>query len=372
MQEVNVSWEMPVAFTNDLFGIDNLLLRDTVIGKERTKCHRLLVFIDAGVIEADSTLLTRLSSYCEHHSEHLKLACPPISLPAGEELKNNWQQIESMLTVCHDLHIDRHSYVVGIGGGALLDSVGLVAAIAHRGIRHIRIPTTVLAQNDSGVGVKNGINLFGQKNYLGTFAPPSAVLNDYKFIESLTERDKICGMSEAVKVALIRDRIFFSWLEKYASSLQNFDATAMQHMIKRCAELHMHQICHGGDPFETGSARPLDFGHWSAHKLETLSDHSLRHGEAVAIGIGYAAVVAQTLGRIDQQRVDEHKKVLASYDLPTKSPSVQPFEELLVVMERDKKALTGVTFILDGPVGPEVVPNVDVDALRSSYAAWST
>jgi len=285
MQEVRVSWEMPVAFTTDLFAIDNLLLRDTVIRQEQTRCHRLLVFIDAGVVEADNTLLTRLSAYCEHHSKHLKLVCPPISLPAGEELKNNWQQIEFMLTVCHDLHIDRHSYVVGIGGGALLDSVGLVAAIAHRGIRHIRIPTTVLAQNDSGVGVKNGINLFGQKNYLGTFAPPFAVLNDYKFVESLTERDKICGMSEAVKVALIRDRIFFSWLEKNASRLQSFDANAMQHMIKRCAELHMHQICHGGDPFETGSARPLDFGHWSAHKLETLSDHSLRHGEAVAIGI---------------------------------------------------------------------------------------
>ena len=285
MQEVRVSWEMPVAFTTDLFASDNHLLRDTLQRQEQGKCHRLLVFVDAGVIEADNTLLARLTSYCEHHSKHIKLACAPISMPAGEHLKNDWQQIEAMLKVCHDMRIDRHSYVIGIGGGALLDAVGLVAAIAHRGIRHIRIPTTVLAQNDSGVGVKNGINMFGQKNYLGSFAPPFAVLNDYRFIETLAEHDRISGMSEAVKVALIRDRIFFNWLEKNADKLRNFDATAMRHMIKRCAELHMHQICHGGDPFETGSARPLDFGHWSAHKLETLSEHSLRHGEAVAIGI---------------------------------------------------------------------------------------
>ena len=113
----------------------------------------------------------------------------------GTEIVFLAKHVDAMLKVCHDMRIDRHSYVIGIGGGALLDAVGLVAAIAHRGIRHIRIPTTVLAQNDSGVGVKNGINMFGQKNYLGSFAPPFAVLNDYRFIETLAERDRICGMS---------------------------------------------------------------------------------------------------------------------------------------------------------------------------------
>jgi 3-dehydroquinate synthase len=181
--------------------------------------------------------------------------------------------------------VDRHAFVVGIGGGAFLDLIGYVAATTHRGVRHIRVPTTVLAQNDSGVGVKNGVNAFGMKNLLGCFAPPFAVLNDADFLRTLQPRDKLAGMAEAVKVALIRDAVFFDWLEANAEDLRNFESAAMRHMIRRCAELHMKQIGQGGDPFETGSARPLDYGHWSAHKLESLTSHELRHGEAVAIGL---------------------------------------------------------------------------------------
>src|SRR5690606_29036842 len=136
-----------------------------------------------------------------------------------------------------EYHIDRHSYVIAIGGGAVLDAVGLAAATAHRGIRHIRIPTTVLSQNDSGVGVKNGVNLFDSKNFFGTFVPPFAVLNDYDFIESLPEREKRSGIAEAVKVALIRDRVFFEWLEASVGERARFDAQAMAYMIQRCAEL---------------------------------------------------------------------------------------------------------------------------------------
>jgi len=209
----------------------------------------------------------------------------PIPMPAGERIKSDSSFIEQMQSIICEHHIDRHSFVLGIGGGALLDAVGLVAATAHRGIRHIRIPTTVLAQNDSGVGVKNGVNLFGQKNYLGTFAPPFAVLNDYQFIETLPDRDKISGIAEAVKVALIRDTRFFEWLEANIGNLTKFNADAMRYMIQRCAQLHMHQIANGGDPFESGSVRPLDFGHWAAHRLETISNYQIRHGEAVAIGI---------------------------------------------------------------------------------------
>jgi 3-dehydroquinate synthase len=174
---------------------------------------------------------------------------------------------------------------VAVGGGAVLDLVGYVAATTHRGIRHVRVPTTVLAQNDSGVGVKNGINAFGMKNLLGTFAPPSAVINDSAFIDVLPGRDKRAGMAEAVKVALIRDREFFEWLEAKAEALAIFTSEPLDRLIRHCAILHMRQIAHGGDPFERGSVRPLDFGHWAAHKLEGLSDYALRHGEAVAIGI---------------------------------------------------------------------------------------
>ena len=284
-QRFSIAYEFPVCFTTAVFNPQNTVLRDTLCLLEADKCHRVAIFVDAGVLAALPDLLTSINHYFAAHSESMELAGVPLQMPSGEKLKSDLHFVEQMQQHLFDHHIDRHSYVIGIGGGALLDAVGLVAATSHRGIRHIRIPTTVLSQNDSGVGVKNGVNLFGQKNYTGTFAPPFAVLNDYNFIESLTPRDKISGMAEAVKVALIRDSEFYQWLEKHADDLALFRADAMQYMIKRCAELHMHQIAHGGDPFETGSARPLDYGHWSAHKLETMTRYHLRHGEAVAIGL---------------------------------------------------------------------------------------
>ena len=205
-----------------------------------------------------------------------------------------------------DLGVDRHSYVVAIGGGAVLDLIGFVAATTHRGIRHIRIPTTVLAQNDSGIGVKNGVNGFGIKNLLGCFEPPAAVINNSAFIDVLPGRDKRAGMAEAVKVALISDARFFDWLEEQAEALALFASEPLDRLIRHCAMLHMRQIAQGGDPFERGSARPLDFGHWAAHKLETLSGYELRHGEAVAIGIALDtrySVLAGLLPEGDDVRV---------------------------------------------------------------------
>jgi len=303
-QSVAVTWQFPVAFTQDLFNPLNPLLRQTITRLESEKCHRLLIFIDEGVVQADAKLLSRINTYVGHFPTQLELVCEPIIMPAGEVIKNDLHYVERMQHAVHDNRIDRHSYVIAIGGGALLDAVGLVAATSHRGIRHIRVPTTVLAQNDSGVGVKNGVNQYGQKNYVGTFAPPFAVLNDYQFIETLPQRDKIAGMAEAVKVGLIRDQEFFHWLEKSADALVTFEPQAMRHMIKRCAELHMHQISNGGDPFETGSARPLDFGHWAAHKLEILTKHRLRHGEAVAIGIALDTRYSVIAGLLEQGAED--------------------------------------------------------------------
>ncbi len=288
-QRFSVAYEFPVCFTTQLFAPDNSTLVDTLSRLESNKRHRLIIFIDSGVMESIPTLLRSIRNYVDSHKSQINLVTDPISMPGGEAIKSELHFIERMQKVIVDHHIDRHSFVIGIGGGALLDAVGLVAATSHRGIRHIRIPTTVLAQNDSGVGVKNAVNLFGQKNYIGSFAPPFAVLNDYDFIESLPERDKIAGFAEAVKVALIRDTKFYQWLEKNADALSIFAHEQMRYMIKRCAELHMHQIANGGDPFESGSARPLDYGHWSAHRLESLTRYHLRHGEAVAIGLALDA-----------------------------------------------------------------------------------
>ena len=285
LQAFTVSYEFPVHFTQKLFDPANPTIAEVLSRLEPERRHRCLVFIDDGLLAARPGLTDEITAYAAQHGARMELVTPPIAMPGGERLKNELYFIEQMQQALFEHHIDRHSYVIGVGGGALLDAVGLVAATTHRGVRHIRIPTTVLAQNDSGVGVKNGVNLYGQKNFVGSFAPPFAVLNDIDLIDELPARDKIAGMAEAVKVSLIRDGDFFAWLEKQADALALFERDALATLIRRCAELHMRQIAKGGDPFETGSARPLDYGHWAAHKLEAMTRHHLRHGEAVAIGL---------------------------------------------------------------------------------------
>ena len=285
VQSFLIRFDYPVHFTRDLFDPQNPCLREVLRRIEPEKRHRLAVFVDEGVTFAAPDLLTRIARYAEAHASTMELAGDVVVIPGGEAVKNQHDCVEGVLKNLSARRIDRQSFAIAIGGGAVLDAVGFAAAIFHRGVRHVRCPTTVLSQDDSGVGVKNGINAFGYKNLLGTFAPPFAVINDSAFIDMLPARDKRGGMAEAVKVALIRDGDFFAWIEREAEALARFAPNALEKLVRRCAELHMHQIAHGGDPFETGSARPLDYGHWSAHKLETLTRHALRHGEAVAIGI---------------------------------------------------------------------------------------
>jgi 3-dehydroquinate synthase len=303
-QRFAVAYEFPVVFTENLFDPGNPVLREALCRLEPRKRHRAVFFVDDGL--AGLKVPEGIVAYARAHADALELACAPVSVPGGEKIKTELHFVESMQQRVFDLRIDRHSYIVAVGGGAVLDAVGLVAATTHRGVRHIRIPTTVLAQDDSGVGVKNGVNLQGVKNFVGTFAPPFAVLNDLRFVTLLPDRDKIAGMAEAVKVALIRDVEFFRWIERNMDALATFQPSAMAYLIRRCAELHMHQIGHGGDPFETGSARPLDYGHWSAHKLESLTRHHVRHGEAVAIGMALDArysVLCGLLARGEEERL---------------------------------------------------------------------
>lgn len=306
-QRFLIPYRFQVAFSQDIFSVDNKVLADILHDLDPVaKSHRLLFLIDAGVAEAKPGLDELITAHVAAHEPLLTLVADPVHIPGGEGVKDGLDHVLAMQRLMVGNQIDRHSYVVAIGGGAFLDAVGLAAATAHRGIRHIRIPTTVLSQNDSGVGVKNGVNLFGAKNYFGTFAPPVAVINDYGFTETLPDREKRAGLAEAIKVALIRDAAFFEWLERAAPDLARFAPEAMRHMIRRCAELHMHQIGQGGDPFERGTARPLDFGHWSAHRLEILSGFEIRHGEAVAFGIALDttySVLSGLLDRADGARV---------------------------------------------------------------------
>ena len=284
-QEFAIRYDYPVYFTERVFDHDNPVFEQALCRREPRKRHRFAAFIDANVAASWPALAHEIVAYARMRGDAMDVVASPEVIAAGEHAKNDAGALTRLQQRLGELGIDRHSYVVAVGGGALLDMVGFAAATTHRGVRHVRVPTTVLAQNDSGVGVKNGVNAFGKKNFLGCFAPPDAVLNDFSFLRTLHPRDRIAGMAEAVKVALIRDAAFFEWLEANADALREFVPSAVARMIRRCAELHMRQIAHGGDPFERGSGRPLDYGHWSAHKLEALTAHELRHGEAVAIGV---------------------------------------------------------------------------------------
>jgi 3-dehydroquinate synthase len=303
-QSFSVAYEYPVVFTREAFNPGNHHLVDVVTRLELNKRHRCMLFVDAGVMKAMPDLSRRATSYASVYADRIELV-GIVPVPGGEGCKNDPAVVPRLLAIMAEHAIDRHSFVIAIGGGAVLDAVGYAAAIFHRGVRHIRFPTTVLSQDDSGVGVKNAVNWRDVKNLTGTFAPPWAVINDSAFLDTLPPREKRAGMAEAVKVALIRDPEFFRWLEESAAALARFSPAHLDELIKRSAELHMRQIRLGGDPFETGSARPLDFGHWSAHKLEHLTEHRVNHGEAVAIGIALDtrySVAAGLLAESDGER----------------------------------------------------------------------
>jgi 3-dehydroquinate synthase len=296
-QEFLVPVRYPVYFTTGLFTPSNPLLRDLVAAAAAEDGPaRIAVVLDRGVERAHPRLVDALNAYCTEHQGQLQLSTPVLVVPGGEAIKNERRHLDKILETINAAALCRHSYLIAIGGGAVLDAAGFAAATAHRGIRLIRVPTTVLSQDDSAMGVKNGINAFGKKNYLGTFAPPFAVINDVTFLSTLSDRDWRGGVTEAIKAALIRDRRFFELLEARAAKLLDRDLPAMAEVIRRSAELHLNHIATGGDPFEQGSSRPLDFGHWAAHKLEQTTNHRLGHGEAVGIGIALDTTYSHLAG----------------------------------------------------------------------------
>ncbi|WBL42612.1 3-dehydroquinate synthase [Algoriphagus halophytocola] len=280
-QKFAVPYQYPVCFSEAIFETSNEQFVG-LLGKDRLS--KILFVVDEGVAKEHPLLLDQIQAYSRAFSDRFILASDPIVVPGGEASKNDEAIYKQIVEATHLYGIDRHSYIAVIGGGAVIDMAGFAAAISHRGIRLIRIPTTVLSQNDSAVGVKNSVNAYGKKNYLGTFTPPYAVLNDFNFLKTLDDRDWRSGISEAIKVALIKDLSFFTWMEEHATALAAREMEPMKSLIIRCAQMHLDHIA-GKDPFEFGSSRPLDFGHWAAHKLEHLSKFRIRHGEAVAIGI---------------------------------------------------------------------------------------
>jgi len=292
-RSIQVSWQLRVFFTENVFAPDNLVLRDALAD---TAPRKALVVLEDSLAQALPGLEPQIGMYFAAHEHLVRLVRPPLYVCGGERAKNSSGLVGEIYSQLQRHHVDRHSYLIAVGGGALLDVAGFAAATAHRGVRHVRIPTTTLSQADSGVGVKNGLNAFGQKNFIGTFTPPYAVLNDFQLLATLPPRDKRSGYVEAVKVACIRDAAFFDEIEREADQLAVFEPGPMRQLIRRCAELHLDHIASGGDPFEAGSARPLDFGHWAAHKLEQLSHFNISHGEAVAIGMALDVLYSRNTG----------------------------------------------------------------------------
>lgn len=373
-QRFSVEFEYPVVFCRGALTPDEPTLAWCISRREPERQHPVFAVLDAGLVAAQPQLPGDVERYLAAYPGQLQLTAPPLSVPGGEGVKNQPALIADLHTRLSAARLDKQGTLLVIGGGAVLDAAGYAGSTTHRGVRVVRMPSTVLSQNDAGVGVKTSVNAFGAKNFLGTFAPPFAVINDVQLLSTLPERDVRAGLAEAVKVALIRDVAFFEWMEKNAAALHAGERGRLEVAIRRCAELHLRHIATGGDPFERGSARPLDYGHWAAHKLETLSDHALRHGEAVAIGMALDACYAVEKGMLDAGVRLRLVELLRALGLPTFHPllvaQAQGKSPILEGLREFREHLGGalcVTLLTGVGSGVEV-RDMDPDVIRSSIA----
>ncbi|GAC1517980.1 MAG: 3-dehydroquinate synthase family protein [Acidimicrobiales bacterium] len=264
------------------------------------------------------------------------------TIPAGEAAKS-LATVEDLCREWSRWGLTRADAVVAVGGGVVTDTAGFAAAVYHRGVPIVHVPTTLLAQVDASIGGKTGVNIPEGKNLVGAFWQPSAVLCDTEVLETLPPREYLSGCGEVAKYHFLG-----------AGDLLD---VSLDERVARCVGVKAAFVA--ADEREGGRRALLNYGHTLAHALETVGAYDLRHGEAVAIGLVFAARLARRLGRIDDDRVRLHERVVGGYDLPRALPAGVDHGELVAVMGRDKKALRGLTFVLDGPDGVEVVPGVD-------------
>jgi len=309
-REIVAQFRHRIAWTRGVFDPANTTIPDH-LEPTRGGVARVAVFVDSGLADANPKLDRDIVRAFESWAG-TELVGGPWLVPGGERAKSDPGVLRRVIEQMRKAALCRRSHALVIGGGAVLDAVGYAAATFHRGVRLVRIPTTTLSQADSAVGVKNGVNHAGVKNLLGAFAVPHAVINDADMLETLSDRDWRCGFSEAVKVAVVKDADFFRALERDADRIAARDPEASQNAIGQSAELHAAHIAEAGDPFETGEGRPLDFGHWAAHKLESLTHGAARHGEAVAIGVALDTRYAALTGLLSERDAERIRATLVA------------------------------------------------------------
>lgn len=358
----SVQWTHKLRFTTGAFsegGIVDYLLNEL-------QPLRLLVVVDEGLATSNMKFNESLNAWCQR----TEIVCAePMIVTGGENAKINFSVVDQVLLAIHTNDICRKSCILIIGGGAVLDTVGFAASIGHRGIPVLRMPSTTLSQGDSGVGVKNGVNYFDKKNFIGSFDPPYAVINDSSLLETLTDEHWRSGLSEAIKVALIKDETLFNEIELQSQAFLERDMSAMVPVLQRSAELHLRHITECGDPFERLEARPLDFGHWAAHKLEQLTNYELSHGDAVAIGLSIDLMCSVQLGFLDKAIADRVISLLNSLGFPTSHTELEN-PTLLEGIEEFRQHLGGqlTLLMLRGIEDPVDIHQLDHDVVRQVIA----
>jgi 3-dehydroquinate synthase len=362
---LSVPFRHRVTFTRGALEAGNPSLADALAGSARC-----IAFVDEGVAQAHPEFGARLAAYLRARDGMPELACVE-SVPGGERCKRSMEVPDRVVQAVDRHRIDRQSCVIAVGGGAVLDAVGFGAAIAHRGCRLVRMPTTTLSQDDAGMAVKNGINAGGKKNFVGAFAVPHAVLCDEALLESSPGWSWLGGFSEAVKIALLRDQGLFERIERNAAAIVARDMAAAMPVVVRSAELHYRHIVLGGDPFEVRSARPLDYGHWLAHRLEGLTDGELPHGQAVSIGVAVDTMYSVQAGLLDPSAGARVLGVLRALGLPTSHPLLADLSAVESGLEEFREHLGGrLTVTLLRGIGESIdVHAVDAGTLRRAVDA---
>jgi 3-dehydroquinate synthase len=364
--DFGVGFSHRLLFTQSVFDAANPLLDEVLRFDPAAPQPGVVAVVDAGLAEATPGMLDAITR--RFGDEALPELRDVITVRGGEDAKNDPGVIDLVLNAVDRHRIDRRSLLMVVGGGAVIDAVGYVASTAHRGVRLLRVASTVLGQLDAAIGVKNSVNRFGKKNFIGCFDVPTAVICDEAMLATLPDRHWCSGFSEAVKIACLKDAPFLDLMERDADRIRARDLDAARPVIRRCAELHLHHITRGGDPFERNEARPLDFGHWAAHRLESLSGFEVTHGEAVSIGIALDTMYSVLDGRLPDATGERIVGVLRRLGLPVHHPLLHD-DRLLDGLEEFREHLGGrLTVTLLEDVGRPVDVH-EMDRSRLAAAA---